>query len=317
MASLRLSMMLTVAFIIGVTTLFFAAVLQYFGVATPLTVLLLALGFNIAQWLIAPYMIQVLYGVRELKYSEAPRLHEMLESLAARAGLPKPKLMVAEVDYPNAFAYGSPLAGRRVAVTRGLLRVLEPEEVEAVLGHELGHLAHRDLEIMTFASALPAVFYILGEYLFGWGYGEDRDRGAELLLGLLSIVLYYVLTLAVLHLSRIREYYADRFSVKLAPSPSVGARRLMSALAKIVSATAQMKASGARLRVMGFKELFITDPDTALRDYRELEGYAAARRIMERKLTLADRLTELFSTHPHIVKRLRYLDAIARGEEKP
>ncbi len=316
MASLRASMMFTVAFIIGVTTLFFAAALEYLGVATPILVLALALGFNLAQWLVSPYIVQALYGVRELKYSEAPRLHQILESLSARAGIPKPKLMVAEVEYPNAFAYGSPLAGRRVAVTRGLLNVLEPEEVEAVLGHELGHLAHRDVEVMTFASALPAVFYILGQSLFGLG-GDDSDRGAGILIGLASMLLYYILTLAVLHLSRIREYYADRFSVKLAPTPSIGARRLMSALAKIVASTASLKASGARLRVMGFKELFIVDPDTSLRDARELEGYLAAKKIMERRLTTADRLMELFSTHPHIVKRLRALEAIAEGVETP
>ncbi len=311
---LRLSMLFTLAFIIGVTTLFLAAVLSYIGITAPLVLFTAVLAFNLAQWLVSPYIVQALYGVHELRYEDAPAVYEALERLVRRAGIEKkPKLMVAEVDYPNAFAYGSPLAGKRIAVTRGLLRVLNTEEVEAVLGHELGHIAHRDVELMTFASALPALFYILGESLFG--LGDDREGNTALLIGIASMVIYYIMTLAVLQLSRLREYYADRFSVELAPMRSIGAKRLMSALAKIVGATAEMKVSGNRLRVMGFKELFIADPDTALRDYRELEGYLAAEKIAKRRLTLADRLMELFSTHPNIVKRLRALEALARGED--
>lgn len=315
MRDLRLSLLFTLAFIIGLTTLAFAAILDILGVASPLGILFLAIVFNVGQWLVSPYIIQAFYGVRELPYSEAPHVHEVFDSLVARTGLrEKPKLMIAELPYPNAFAYGSPLTGNRVAVTRGLLETLNTEEIEAVLGHELGHLVHRDVQIMTFASVLPAFFYLLARLTFYSSFGEgDRDTSAVAVVGILSLILYFVLSLATLHLSRLREYYADSFSVKLAPDPRTGARRLMSALAKIVSTMGSMKARGQNLKVMGFKELFIADPDTAMREYHQLEGYAVAQRLMQRKVTLADKIMELFSTHPNIVERLRFLDSIAKN----
>ena len=318
MMDLKLSVLFTLAFIIGITTLAFTIILDFLGLASPLAILFLAIAFNVGQWLVSPYLIQIFYGVRELEYSEAPQLHEAFDRLVSKAGLRrKPKLMVAELPYPNAFAYGSPLTGNRVAVTRGLLDTLSLDEIEAVLGHELGHLVHRDVQIMTFASVLPAFFYLLSRLTFFSSLSE-RDRGdASIAIGIVSLVLYFILSLATLHLSRLREYYADSFSVKLAPNPSIGAKRLMSALAKIVSSMGAMKARGANLKVMGFKELFIADPDSALRDYENLEGYVAARRIMSRRLTLADKITELFSTHPNIVERLRFLDQIARTGQIP
>ncbi|UNQ72967.1 zinc metalloprotease HtpX [Infirmifilum sp. NZ] len=313
---LRLSMILTLAFIFGLTTLAFVFLLDVFGLASPLAALIIAVVFNVGQWLVSPFLVELFYHVRELPYSEAPHVHQALEEVVARSGLrEKPKLMIAEVPYPNAFAYGSPLTGNRVAVTRGLLNTLSKEEIAGVLGHEVGHIVHRDVQIMTFVSVLPAFFYILGRMFLYSGGDRDRDRSGVIALGFLSLFIYFILSLANLHLSRIREYYADYHSVKTAPSPSVGAARLMSALAKIVSYTGRMKLQGAELRVAGFKELFIADPDRAVEDMESLEGYQLARRIAERRVTLADKILELFSTHPNIVERLRRLEELGRYEK--
>lgn len=313
---LKLSMILTLAFIFGLTTLAFVFLLDVLGLASPLAALIIAIVFNVGQWLVSPFLVELFYHVRELPYSEAPHVHQALEEVVARSGLrEKPKLMIAEVPYPNAFAYGSPLTGNKVAVTRGLLNTLSKEEIAGVLGHEVGHIVHRDVQIMTFVSVLPAFFYILGRMFLYSGGDRDRDRGGVIALGFLSLLIYFILSLANLHLSRIREYYADYHSVKTAPSPSVGAARLMSALAKIVSYTGRMKLQGAELRVAGFKELFIADPDRAVEDMESLEGYQLARRIAERRVTLADKILELFSTHPNIVERLRRLEELGRYEK--
>lgn len=321
MLKLRLAAIGTLAAIIGISTLALTVILELLGAASIMTIAMLAVGFNLVQWLVAPYIIDMLYGVKEADPGAYPKLHRMVESLSLRAGLPKPRLMIADLPIPNAFAYGSPLTGNRVAVTSGLLNVLEDEEIEAVLGHELGHLKHRDVQVMMFASVLPSIFYILGRSFlytayFSGGRREER-RGTTFVIGLVSLAIYFILSLFTLYLSRVREYYADSFSVGLMPDVRDGARRLMEALAKIVSHTGKLKASGVSLRVAGFKELFIADPDKAEADMAALARFSRdqelVQRVLRREVTLMDQVLELFSTHPNIVKRLRALEQYMRS----
>jgi heat shock protein HtpX len=147
--------------------------------------------------------------------------------------------MISQIPIPNAFAYGSPIAGTRIAVTSGLLKTLEPEEVEAVVGHELGHIKHRDVQVLMFVSILPALLYsLIYSLFFSARYGREREKSlGAALLGSVSTLLYFVLTLLSLHLSRLREYYADRHSVAVVDD---GARKLSEAFAKIVSYTGRM-----------------------------------------------------------------------------
>jgi heat shock protein HtpX len=322
---LRLSMYGTLALIVAVSTLFFAAILAAVGVSL-IFLVGIVLVFNLLQWLYAPKLIEAVYKVREIKPSEAPRLHQIFDRLVAKIGLKeKPKLMIANLPVPNAFAYGSPLTGNRVAVTKELLRTLEEEEVEAVLGHELGHLKHRDVQVMMFASVLPAIFYFIGYSLllsgyFG-GFGERRGEGAAIpiLIGAGSLAIYWILSLCVLGLSRCREYYADRASVSIVDD---GARKLSEALAKIVYHTGRVK---RRLKeevgvANSFRTLFIADPGKAESDVeglrsigfrRHLSDQALVHEIASKRLTLADRIAEIFSTHPNIVKRIRTLQKLS------
>jgi len=315
LVKLRLSMLGTLAFIIALSTLFFTVVLSLIGTFNILATTFFVLVFNLAQWLFAPYIIDALYRAREVAKSEEPRLHETVERLSQKSGIKKPRVMIANIPLPNAFAYGSPIAGTRVAVTTGLLDKLEYEEVEAVLGHELGHLKHRDVQVMMFVSVLPALFYYLGySFLLSSSYGRREERGSgAALIGLASIAIYWILTLFVLQLSRLREYYADRHSVTVVED---GARKLSEALAKIVNSTGRLRryqpqATGSS----SFKTLFIADPDSAVRDAVEISQARASdqqlvRDLLTRELTSVDRLIEIFSTHPNIVKRLQALQAL-------
>ncbi|MHA1710631.1 MAG: zinc metalloprotease HtpX [Candidatus Freyarchaeota archaeon] len=315
--NLRISMIGTLAIIIGLSTLFFAAILSLMHVNLFLLPLVVVL-FNIVQWLLAPYLIDAMYNVREMPKSENPWLYEAVRRLSVKSGIKMPRVMIANIPIPNAFAYGSPIAGNRVAVTAGLLKTLEKEEVEAVIGHELGHLKHRDVQIMMFVSILPALFYYIGySMLLSAGYGRREERsGGAIILGMASLLLYWILTLLTLHLSRLREYFADRHS---ALTVEDGARKLSEALAKIQYSTSKIK----RLRpdMSGFhslKNLFITDPD-----HSEMDSMAIARsralmkdrrlveEILRSEVTMFDRIAELFSTHPNIVKRLRALQELA------
>ncbi len=277
--------------------------------------------FNIVQWLIAPYLIDAMYRVKEVKPQEDPILYNMVDQLSKKSKIKKPKLMKAKMAIPNAFAYGSPLTGSKVAVTTGLLETLETEEVEAVIGHELGHLKHRDVQVMMFVSILPAIFYFIGYSLLlssMFNRRDSRDSGGAAIIGIASLVLYWILTIFTLYLSRIREYFADRHSASIVED---GPRKLSEGLAKIVNHTNAVKHSRRIQRDTGgsnsFKALFISDPDRAESDSAALTQFGGGigdrrlvEKVLQRKVTTFDKIMEIFSTHPNIVKRLKALQEL-------
>jgi heat shock protein HtpX len=303
----------TIAFIIGISTLFFTIILSLINILSIYTMLIFVVGFNLLQWLFAPYLIESMYRAKEAKESEHPNLYRMLRQICQRTRMAAPKLMVAHIPIPNAFAYSSPIAGRRVAITTELLKTLEDEEVEAVLGHEIGHLKHRDVQVMMFASILPAIFYYIGFSFMLSGMmqgGRSRNGGGAALIGIAAITLYWVLSLFVMGLSRLREYYADAHAVKTVDD---GARKLTEALSKITISAGRYKVQHGNTGVAsGLKALFISDPDRSSQDEVLIAGSKfgksdseLVREIISRKVTGADRILELFSTHPNMVKRLQ------------
>jgi heat shock protein HtpX len=206
-------------------------------------------------------------------------------------------------------------------VTTGLLETLEAEEVEAVIGHELGHLKHRDVQVMMFVSILPSIFYSIGYSMLlssMFRSRDSRDSGGAAIIGLLSLLVYWILTIFTLYLSRIREYYADRHSASIVED---GSRKLSEGLAKIVNYTNVVKRSPRNRQNTGgsnsFKALFISDPDRseadsiALRQLGEVGGdRKLVEQVLRRKVTTFDKVMEVFSTHPNIVKRLKALQKL-------
>ena len=312
---LRLSMLGTLAIIITVSTGCFALILEYLGLLDIASLIVLVALFNIVQWLFAPHLINGLYRVKEVKRGDSPTLYRTVERLSRESEIKMPTVGIANIPIPNAFAYGSPICGNRVAVTKGLLDTLEDEEVEAVLGHELGHLKHRDVQVMMLVSLLPSLFYLIGRSaMFSAYYRSDRRNGGAFIGGL-SMLIYFVLTLFTLRLSRLREYYADRHSVSIVEN---GSRKLSEGLAKIVFKTGRMKGSTKTLTLNSFKSLFISDPDMADKDATQIaeHGLAASdqglvERLLSRKVTTGSRMMEVFSTHPNITKRLRALQNLS------
>lgn len=310
---LRFSMLTTLLLIIGLSTLFFTVALSLLGSFDILTLGIFVVGFNFLQWLIAPYLVDALYRVKEVSRHDSPDLYDIVERVSQRSRISMPRVMISHIPIPNAFAYGSPIAGTRIAVTSGLLRTLEPEEVEAVVGHELGHIKHSDVQVMMFVSTLPALLYYVGYSLyFSARYSRDREKSSgAAALGSISMLLYFVLTLLSLHLSRLREYYADRHAVAVIDD---GARKLSEGLAKIVSYTGRMGRVGDVRAYSNFKALFIADPDTAEQDASEIRvtmggsDQQLVQRVLSRQVSPFDSFVEVFSTHPNIVKRLRALN---------
>ncbi|MEM1546421.1 MAG: zinc metalloprotease HtpX [Candidatus Methanomethylicia archaeon] len=310
---LRLSMIGSLTLIIGISTLFLALLLSLLGSLTLWSLIGFVVVFNILQWLIAPYIINIMYHVREANPYEHRWLYEALDRVVEKSGLGRtPKLMIANLPIPNAFAYGSPLTGPMIAITSSMLTSLSRSEIEAVIGHEVGHLKHRDVQVMMFVSMLPAIIAIASRILlFSGVYRDNRNKGSALaLIGMIGMVVYFMLSLLILWFSRQREYYADRHSVNIVDN---GASNLALALAKISNSAYSYKLRGGDTTYFeGFKTLFIADPSAAKPVQISSRGWELVEKIASRKLSFLDTLSELFSTHPHIVKRIRTLLSLSK-----
>ncbi|NOZ59310.1 MAG: M48 family metalloprotease [Euryarchaeota archaeon] len=285
------------------------------GIQSFLAYALFAVVLLGVQYLISPKIVEMSMGVRYVSESEAPELHRMVEELARRAGIPKPKVGISRLPIPNAFAFGRWRSDGRVCVTEQLLNVLTEEELRAVLGHEISHLKNRDVTVITALSVVPMVLWYLA-WSFMWSGG--RNRGNAVALGIAAFLLYFITNLLVLYGSRIREYYADEGSVKLGNPPHA----LASALYKLVYGSARVDRETLR-QLQGYRAFFANDPARAYHEVRELrqvdanlDGSIDANELLALsskpvRLSLADRLMEAFSTHPNMVARVKRLSELA------
>ncbi|MEN2999417.1 MAG: M48 family metalloprotease [Acidilobaceae archaeon] len=213
--SLRFSMGLTLIFMISayVGLMILAGRLLGYGseslviVATVMAFLLVAL-----QWLISPFLINLAYHTRPPANAEEQFYASEAARLAKLSGMSPPKFVIAEVDFPNAFAYGSPISGNYVAVTRGLLRSMTREEVIAVIGHEVGHLKNRDVTWILALSIIPiAVFFIGRALIYAGVLGGSSERRANpvylIAIGAVFVAAGVLFQFLIAHFNRLREYY--------------------------------------------------------------------------------------------------------------
>ena len=276
--------------------------------------LIISLAMMLIQYMIGPKIVEWTMRVRYIKREEDPRLFQIVEGLAAKANIPVPKIGIAQISLPNAFAFGRGIRDGRVCVTEGILKLLNEEELKAVLGHELSHLKNRAVLTITLLSVIPMIMYrIAWQFLF---YGRRRDErgGNTALIGLAAFLFYFITSLLVLYASRIREYFADRGSVLLGNHPSI----LASSLYKLVYGSARMDKESLK-EVEGLKAFFVNDPSQALNDIRELKQLDLDKsgtldaselehlRASKIRLNLGDKLLELLSTHPNMLKRIKRL----------
>ena len=262
--------------------------------------LVIVLGLAAFQYWTSDKLALAAAGAKVVSAEEAPQVHAIVERLCALAGLPKPRIALVETDVPNAFATGRSPKHAAVAVTTGLLRRLDPPEVEAVLAHELSHIANRDVLVMTVASffaMLAALLTRFGLYagMFGGFGGGDRRGGGNnnqvpvwLIVLAVSIVTYLVSYILIRTISRYREYAADRGSALMTGAPE----NLMSALNKIASGITQIPQQDLR-QVAGMNAFFIVPTN-----WRQQVG-------------------ELFMDHPPLEKRIAALSEIAREMGRP
>jgi len=283
-------------FLLGlVYVIFFVVLLQGVGMALPV-VIVLAGGLLVVQYWTSDKIALASAGARIVDESQAPELHAIVQRLCLTAGLPMPRIAICPTDMPNAFATGRSPKHAAVAVTQGLLDRLEPHELEGVLAHELSHVAHRDVAVMTLASFFAMVagfitrwgFYFGG--MFGGGFGGGRDdrnnSGASFMLILLvSVVVYAISFFLIRALSRYREFAADRGAAILTKSPS----SLASALVKISGTMSRIPQKDMRM-AEGLNQFFIIPAglksgiSTLVSDHPPLEARLEQLRQLERQL---------------------------------
>ncbi|MDO8525037.1 MAG: zinc metalloprotease HtpX [Candidatus Omnitrophota bacterium] len=280
--------------------------------------LILSIVMMLIQYMLGPKLIEWSMRVRYLKEGEDPELQSMIRSLATAANIPAPRIGIAAVAVPNAFAFGRSIKDGRICVTEGIVGLLDRDELKAVLGHEMSHIKNRDVLTITLLSVIPIILYrIAWQFLF---FGGRRDRQSNAaLVGLAALIFYFVTNLLVLYGSRVREYFADKGSVDLGNKPS----KLASALYKLVLGSARMPKEAIK-DVEGMKAFFANDPSRALYELRELKDIDIDRsgtisdselanlRNKTMRLGFGDKLMELLSTHPNMLKRIKRLSEWGR-----
>ena len=245
---------------------------------TGMTVMLvIALGMNFFSYWFSDRMVLSMYNAREVDRASAPELYGLVEKLAGRAGLPMPRVYIINEDAPNAFATGRNPSNAAVAVTTGLMRVLDYNEISGVLGHELAHVKHRDILISTIAATMATVISYAASIaqwaaIFGAGRSSDDDRGGIIGMIATAIIAPIAAALIQMAISRSREYSADEGGAEICGNPNY----LAAALEKIeyyaqhgeqlpeaTPATAHMCIINPLTgRDISFKSLFSTHPDT-------------------------------------------------------
>ncbi len=197
------------------------------GVGTAAMLVIVA-GLALAQLLLSDKLALRAIGAREVSPREAPGLHAMIERLCVQADLPKPRIAIAQTAVPNAFALGRSPRRAVVCATTGILELLEPHELEGVMAHELAHVKHRDVLIMTVASFFATVAAMVVQFGLFFG-GRDREGGqpAFAVVLVVSVVVYAVSFVLMLALSRYREFVADRGAALTTGRPSALASALM------------------------------------------------------------------------------------------
>jgi heat shock protein HtpX len=285
----------------------------------------IAIAFILIQYAIGPKIVEWSMRVRYVNEAEYPELHNMIADLADQAGLPKkPKIGISKLQIPNAFAFGRTKRGSRVCVTEGILKILNDGELKAVLGHEISHIKHRDIVVITMLSAIPMICYMIYLSLFWGGMrgGRSRDSGGAMVIGIAALVLYFITSLLVMYGSRIREYYADLGSTKLRNEP----HHLATALYKLAYNSAKIPKKSLKQNE-GMKAFFLNDPSHAMQDIRNLRDIdldmsgtidqyeldmLSTKKI---KLSYGDKIMEILGTHPNMVKRIKHLSEISFRNE--
>ena len=316
---LKLRMWLLVAVLFSILYGIIVGVGVFLGIGNFWFYLGASLVMLFIQYMIGPKIIEWTMRLKYVSKAEQPELYAMVQDLSMRSQVPMPKIAIADIGIPNAFAFGRWKTDGRVCVTRGIMGLLDENELKAVLGHEITHLKNRDVLTITLLSVIPLILYRIAFQLL-WNSRRREGGGNAALIGMVAMIFYFITNLLVLYASRIREYFADRGAVALGCAPN----SLASALYKLVYGSARADKESLR-QVEGLKAFFANDPSCALNEIKELRqldldksgtieaSELAALSAKNLNLGFGERLMEVMSTHPNMLKRIKQLSTYKQG----
>jgi len=322
-AELRLRMYLTLFLVFAIGFAIFFVLLGLLGVSS-IGIVIFALLFFLMQWYVSPAILSKVSRLQYIKKNEYPKLHEMVEKLAKQAGVPVPKIAISPSKDPNAFVFGRTRRSATLVVHKGMLDIATDDELYAVLAHEIGHLKHNDVVVMTFVSFIPMLAYLVAmTFLWGGMLNGNRNGGAyAALIGISAFFVYFVSELLMLALSRTRESFADSYSAQATQKPE----DLASALTKITYKLASSKPTGNSVA----RSFYIADNFTAKKDVSTMEKHLQEIKkafpnldFSAFKSSVANEASNPFSffgamfmTHPPTYKRILMLARMKNEEMK-
>ena len=300
------SMSLTMVMVFGLLFALLAGLGFYFNLGI-YTIVGLAVVFGLFQWAIGPVIVRWSTNMSPLNKDEFPWIEETIYEICIKNRVKIPKITIANTSMPNAFVFGRSNKSATLTLTRGLLNTLSKDEAKGVIAHEIGHIKHNDMVVMTIISVIPTIAYFIAmSTMFG---GRSRNQGgASVLIGIGAFAVYFITNLLILYFSRLREFYADNFAGRQV-KPSI----LANALAKITYGLSLQK---REVKSSTLRSFYAVDPVASSYEVSKFASYYKDQHISEEEVQKAmdwerkssfSKFGEIFRTHPLTYKRIEKL----------
>ena len=300
------SMSLTMVMVFGLLFALLAGLGFYFDLGI-YPIVGLAVVFSLFQWAIGPAIVRWSTNMSPLNKDEFPWIEETIYEICIKNRVKIPKITIANTSMPNAFVFGRSNRSATLTLTRGLLNTLSKDEAKGVIAHEIGHIKHNDMVVMTIISVIPTIAYFIAmSTMFG---GRSKNQGgASVLIGIGAFAVYFITNLLILYFSRLREFYADNFAGRQV-KPSI----LANALAKITYGLSLQK---QEVKNSTLRSFYAVDPVASSYEVLKFASYYKDQHISEEEVQKAmdwerknsfSKFGEIFRTHPLTYKRIEKL----------
>ncbi len=309
-AKLVASMSLTMIMVFGLLFALLAGLGLYFNIGI-YAMVGLAIILGLIQWAIGPAIVRWSTNMRPLDKDEFPWIEEAVHEICIKNKAKIPKITIANTGMPNAFVFGRTNKSATLTLTRGLLNTLTPDEVKGVIAHEIGHIKHNDMAVMTIVSVIPTIAYFIA---ISTMFNRSRNQGGgAVLIGIGAFAVYFITNLLIMYFSRLREYYADNFA-----GHQVRPTLLASGLAKITYGLSLQK---QEVKNSVLRSFYAVDPAASSYEVSKFSSYYADQHISPEEVEKAmdwerksnfSRFGEIFRTHPLTFKRIEKLYDLER-----
>ena len=309
-AKLVASMSFTMILVFGLLFALLAALGFYFNIGI-YGMVGMGIVLGLIQWAIGPTIVRWSTNMQPLEKDEFPWIEGIVHEICIKNKTKIPKITIANTGMPNAFVFGRTSKSATLTITRGLLNSLTQDEVKGVIAHEIGHIKHNDMVVMTIISVIPTIAYFIAMSTM---FSRSRNQGgAAVLIGVGAFAVYFITNLLMLNFSRLREYYADNFA-----GHQVRPSLLASGLAKITYGLSLQK---QEVKNSILRSFYAVDPVASSYEVSKFSSYYADQHISEEEVKKAmdwerkssfSKFGEIFRTHPLTFKRIEKLHELEK-----